>query len=142
MAQRVRKDDLVDGSVTTPKLGDLAVNINKLKTLDTGDATGVNAETLPFQPGFASPTIADKINTIISGIDWDKTIIDTDGSAFFDLGKELDLAAPSLVFFNGDMLNDTVDYELTDIGSETRISFLGWTPENGYKLVILAQLNT
>jgi hypothetical protein len=135
MAQRIRREDLVDGIIDNSKLQNYTVTVSKIQTTDGGDGTGINAETLPFQHGFATPTIADKINAIISSNDWLIQTFNGDGvRTNFNIETPVDISQKSLVFFNGQILKDTYDYNLTS----GNLFFL-WTPENTKQIILFAQ---
>jgi len=109
MAQRVRKEDLFDGIIDNSKIENLAVQVGKVRTLDTGDSTGINAETLPFGHSTATPTIADKINAM-TGINWivDKWVGNASDTQFY-LQFWVDLNSPHFLFVNGQFQNEGVE---------------------------------
>jgi hypothetical protein len=93
----------------------------------------VNAETLPYDHTALTPTIHDKIASIIGLIDFTVTIISVDGiNNNFVLANPIDTSQPYLVWFNGEQQNYTDDYTFPDSG---HIQFT-YIPEAGLKAVV------
>ncbi|MCA1919966.1 MAG: hypothetical protein LDL38_11240 [Flavobacterium piscis] len=104
---KLRNRDHGINSITSLNIENDTIQISDIKKLDTGDGTAINAETLPYEHTSLTPTIHDKIASIVGGIDLVKDEFIADGvSAVFTLSNILDNTAPFLVFYNGQQMKE------------------------------------
>lgn len=142
MARRVRKPDLHNNIIDSEKVINGTLEKEDLKTLDTGDGSGINAETLPYEHTSATPTIWDKINSLIAGTGF---TFDTFSSSsaqtdyVLSLSRQIDTTKLLLVFYNGMLLREGAsnDYEVTTTTLTNDTIQFKWTPEDGFGIYVV-----
>jgi hypothetical protein len=145
MAQRIRRADITNNAIDSTAIVDSSIQKIDIKLQDSGDGTAVCAETLPYEHGSPTPTIHDKIESLIIGGSTLSALIATaDGvNTEFVLSNRFDLNGLSTtVYFNGQMLVKNADYGLVQSGpspAPTQVSF-NWIPETGKQIVVYGSL--
>lgn len=143
MGRRIRKPDLNDNIVDSDIIIDGSIEAVDLKTLDVGDGSGINAETLPYDHTAASPTIWDKIQSIISSVGgFGFEIFATNPSITdYQLSSSLQIDTTKflLVFYNGQFLNigATKDFEVITTTLADDTIQLKWAPELNKDLYVV-----
>jgi hypothetical protein len=112
-----------------------STGIAALKIQDSGDASSVTAETIPYEPTSLTPTIHDKINAITSVANLYTDIFVVDGiSQVFTLTHTYNGTGLFLVFFGGSNQNLTDDYTITNANTKITMTYV---PELGMKLKVI-----
>lgn len=141
MARRIRKPDLFNNIIDSESIIDGTIRAQDLKTTDTGDGTGINAETLPYEASSATPTIHDTIQSIFSSIGfvYEKFISSSDTDYVISDSKQIDTSRLLLVFYNGQLQREgaSYDYEVTTTTLADDTIQFKWTPEVGYEIYVV-----
>ena len=144
MGRRIRKPDLNDNIIDSATIIDGTIEAVDLKTLDSGDSSGINAETLPYDHTTASPTIWDKIEAIIagSGLGLQFQTFTTNASVqTYTLtgSKKIDTSQFLIVFYNSQFLNigATKDFEVTTATLANDTIEFKWYPEASKDMYVI-----
>jgi hypothetical protein len=111
------------------------IPVTALKLQDSGDASSINAETIPYQHNALTPTIYNKINAITSVANLQTDIFISDGiNQVFTLSYTYNATGLFLVFFGGINQNLTDDYTITNGNTKITMTYI---PEPGMKLKVI-----
>jgi len=135
----LRSKDYTNNSIDSNKIIDGSIEVNNIKRIDNGDESGINAETLPYSHTALSPTIKDKIDAIVSVLNYITETFSGDGvSSTFDLSYKVNIATPFFVFVSGvyqhyGNLNDYIF-----VNNNMTLSF-NYVPEDYIPITIIYQ---
>ena len=139
---KVRNRDIVDNMIDSNKIINGSIMVEDLKLLDTGDSTGINAETLPYDHTAASPTIWDKIQAIVLATDIQfDTFTSTSGVTSYQItgSRQIDTSRFLLVIYNGQFIYQgaSLDYQVTTTTLTDDTITFNWNPETGYQIYVV-----
>lgn len=102
-----------------------SLTIDDIKIQDTGDASSINAETLPYRHTALTPSIWTKIESIIAGTDWVKDEFVANGTDnSFVLSNIVNQTKPFLVFYNGQQMRYGPGNDFSITGGDLIFSFI------------------
>jgi len=141
MGRRIREPDLNDNIIDSDKIINGTIQAEDLKTLDTGDGSGINAETLPYDHTSATPTIWTKIESLISatGFTFDSFTSSSATDYVISGSRQIDTTKLLLVIYNGQVLREgaSYDYEVITTTLTDDTIQLKWSPETGYEMYVV-----
>jgi hypothetical protein len=136
---KIRLKDQTNNSIDSSKVIDGSLTAQDIKRIDNGDSTGINAETLPYEHNSLTPTIKDKIDAI-EGVNWTNDSFIMNGvDTSITLSNKINAASPYMLYLNGQLLKDNLDYYIAYSGNPSIIAF-DFVPSNEDFVYILYQI--
>jgi len=135
--KKIGFNDNADNSVGSNNIIDETITIDDIKTQDTGDASAINAETLPFEHDVPGTSIHDAISAIVGVLNITVEKFIADGILQnFTLANTVDTSNFYLIFFNGQLQKHGASDDFTFTSGDTVLTF-NFVPENAKEILIL-----